>query len=460
MSKLRDTLTSQRLTRRELLKFMGVSAVGMALAACAPAAPAPAAPAAPAEEKQEEAPAAAPEAKGKYEYWTGWSGFEFDALQAIVDKFNAAHPDIAFNMTTVFGQYDKVLTAIAGGTPPDVVSAVWLHELVSMAARKGLMAITSYAERDGITGEPYFPNLWDAWHWNGELWGLAITANSNVIAYRKDLFREVGLDPEKPPKTIAELDVAAQKLDKFDENGNILRYGIYPSGIWWWGNVFGGTFFDEQNNKITANDEKIVAALDWMGGYAKRLDPTKVAAFQQGFGDYMSPQNAFFVGKEAMTQVGEWFISFVDKFAPGLEYDFIPAPVPEGGREMCTTFGGSIFTIPNGVKNPDASWEFIKFLSEDENMGEFCYVIHNVPPKIAVAYQERFIGDPKFKLAVDMLSGKNSFGPPKTPVTSFYFTKLGEAEDAVKQGQKTAKEALDEVVDLVTQELERAMKRG
>ncbi len=457
MSVLGDTMR-KCVTRREMLRFLGAGAAGAVLAACAPAgqAPAPAAPA----EKEEGAAAPAKEGKAKYDYWTGWSGFEFDALQKIVDKFNEAHPDTPFVMTTVFGQYEKVLTAIAGGTPPDVVSAVWLHQLVSMAARNGLMALTGYADRDGITGDPYFPNLWDAWHWKGDLWGLAITANSNVIAYRKDLYREVGLDPEDPPDTISELDEAAMKLDKFDENGNIVRYGLYPGYLFWWGNVFGGTFFDEEAGKITANDEPIVAALEWMRGYAERLDPAKVAAFQQGFGDYMSPQNAFFVGKEAMTQVGEWFISFVDKFAPGLEYDFMPAPIPEGGREMCTTFGGSIFTIPNGVKNPDVSWEFIKFLSEDENMGEFCYVIHNVPPKTGVAYQDRFVGDPKFKLAVDMLSGENSFGPPKTPVTEFYFTKLGEAEDAVKQGQKTAQEALDEVVEVVTQEYERAMKRG
>src|SRR5438105_14397339 len=70
-------------------------------------------------------------------YWTGWSGFEFDELQKLVDKFNKANPDIFINMTTVFGQYDKVLTAIAGGNPPDIVSAVWLHQLVGMAARGG-----------------------------------------------------------------------------------------------------------------------------------------------------------------------------------------------------------------------------------------------------------------------------------------------------------------------------------
>ncbi len=85
-------------------------------------------------------------------YWTGWSGFEFDALQALVDQFNEEHDNSYVNMTTVFGQYEKVLTAIAGGNPPDVVSAVWLHQLVQIASQGALTPLTAYAEAAGIDG--------------------------------------------------------------------------------------------------------------------------------------------------------------------------------------------------------------------------------------------------------------------------------------------------------------------
>ena len=152
-----------------------------------------------------------------------------------------------------------------------------------------------------------------------------------------------------------------------------------------------------------------VAASDWLASYHLRLGPEKVAAFQSGFGDYMSTQNSFFAGKEAMTQVGEWFIQFQKQFAPDLVMNFIPAPPPEGGRENCTIFDGSVFTIPNGVQNPDASWEFIKFLSEPEIMGDFCFAIQNVPPKLAPASEERFVADPRFQMAVDLLNGQNAW---------------------------------------------------
>lgn len=390
-------------------------------------------------------------------YWTGWSGFEFDTLQALVDQFNTEHPEIFINMTTVFGQYDKVLTAIAGGNPPDVVSAVWLRQLVGIAARGALTPLTEFAARDGIDGTGYFPQLWNNWWWNDELWGLMVTSNSNLLAYSPEYFAEVGIT--EPPSTIEELDEVSMALEEFDSDGNIVRVGILPAYLRWWGFVFGGTFYDEATQTVTANDPKIVAALDWMASYWQRLGPEKVAAFQSGFGDYLSTQNSFFVGKETIVQVGEWFIQFQRQFAPDLEMNFMPAPPPEGGRENCTTFDGSVFTIPTGVQDPEASWTFIKWLSEDEHMGAFCYAIQNIPPKVAPASEERFVSDSRFQLALDLLNGPNAFGPDKMPVNDFYGSRLAEAETAVKAGQLTAQEALDRVTQEVQEELDQTLER-
>lgn len=445
---------TRQVSRRSFLQMVGAGGAAMALAACTvPVAPT----SAPAGQ------AGAPAASGQafLNYWTGWSGFEFDELQKLVDTFNEAHKDQIFvNMTTVFGQYEKVLTAIAGGNPPDVVSAVWLRELVSMAARGGLQPVTGYAEAAGIDGADYFPQFWDAWWHNGDLWGLMITSNSQVVAYQPALFEEVGADPAKPPVSTTDLDLLAQSLEKVDANGNIERVGILPAGLTWWGRVFGGSFYNAENQTITANDPKVVAALEWEAAYRTRLTPEKVAAFQSGFGDYMSTQNSFFVGKEAMTQVGEWFIQFQKKFAPDLVMEFMPAPYPEGGNDNTTTFDGSVFTIPTGVKAPDASWEFIRWLSEPQNMGDFCFNIQNVPPKLAPASEERFVSDPRFQLAVNLLNGPHAFGPDKMPVNSLLYSRLAEAESAVFNGQMTAQAALDQVTAEVQAELDKVLQRG
>jgi multiple sugar transport system substrate-binding protein len=443
-----DRITGQ-VSRRSFLQMVGAGGAAMALAACAvPVAPSG-------------APAGAPAtASGQafLNYWTGWSGFEFDELQKLVDKFNEENKDSIFvNMTTVFGQYEKVLTAIAGGNPPDVVSAVWLRELVSLASRGGLLPVTNYAEAAGIDGKEYFPQFWDAWWYNEDLWGMMITSNSQVVAYQPSIFAEVGAEA---PKSTAELDVLAEKLEKIDAAGNIERVGLLPSGLTWWGRVFGGSFFDADTQKITANDPKVVAALEWEASYRTRLTAEKVAAFQSGYGDFMSTQNSFFVGKESMTQVGEWFIQFQKKFAPDLVMEFMPAPYPDGGNENTTVFDGSVFTIPSGVRAPDASWEFIRWLSEAQNMGDFCFNIQNVPPKLAPASEERFVGDPRFQLAVNLLNGPHAFGPDKMPVNSLLYSRLAEAESAVFNGQMSAQAALDQVTTEVQAELDKVLQRG
>ncbi len=444
----------KKLSRRDFLRTAGTAAAGLAavnLIGCAPAKPTAAA---------EQNPGTSASANDKLflNYWTGWSGTEFDALQLAVDKHNKEFPNAFVNMTTVFGQYEKVLTAIAGGNPPDIVSAVWLHQLVSMAGRDGLTPLTNYASTSNMTGKEYWPNVWDAWHWKGDLWGIAITVNASTFAYRRDIFKEVGLDPDKAPKTMGELEDANLKLEKMDDKGNIARVGMIPGGIFGWAYVYGGDWYDEKTNKITADKEQNVAALDMIGAYYKRLGTDKIMAFQTGFGDFMSANNPFMAGLQSIYGCGEWMIQFINKFAPDTDYAYMAYPSPDGGRENTTTFDGSVFTIPKGAKHPDASWDFITWLNKDENMTEIDYAFQNIPTKISVANSEKFMSDPKFKFNVDLYTGKNTFGPPKLPVTDTLFTKLAEAEGFVTRGEKTAAQALKDVQTEVQAELDSVSK--
>ena len=429
---------SKKISRRDFLRFTAAAGMGLAvtgLVSCAPAA---------APTTAAGSPTQAPAATGSVflNYWTGWSGKEFDDLQKSVDQYNKENPKAFVNMTTVFGQYDKVLTAIAGGNPPDVVSAVWLHQLVSMAGRNGLTPLTPFAEKDGIDGKAYWPNVWDGWHWNNQLWGMAITVDAATFVYRRDIFTEVGLDPNSPPKTVTELDADNAKLEKIDANGNIQRVGMLPGGIFDWGRVYGGDWYDEGAKKFTLDLPQNIAALDWIGSYWKRLGPDKVAAFRSGEGDFVSANNPFFVGLETIYGSGEWMIDLIRTYAPKTEYDYLTYPYPDGGRQSYTTFDGSVFTIPTGVKHTDAAWGFIKWLSVDQHMADIDFAFQNIPPKQAVATSDRFISNPRFKFNVDVFAGKGTMAPPKTPVTDQLYTSLAAAEGDVQQGTKTAAQAL------------------
>jgi multiple sugar transport system substrate-binding protein len=448
---------SKKISRRDFLRISATAGMGLAftgLVGCAPAA---------APTTAAGSPTQAPAADNQsmiLNYWTGWSGIEFNALQKSVDKYNTENPTKFFTMTTVYGQYDKVLTAIAGGNPPDVVSAVWLNQLVSMAGRNGLTSLTPFAEKDGIDGKAYWPNVWESWHWNNQLWGMAITVDAATFVYRRDIFKEVSLDADNPPKTVADLDAANAKLEKIDSSGAIQRVGMLPGSIYNWGRVYGGDWFDEASKKFTIDSPQNVAALDWIAGYSKRLGADKVAAFHSGEGDFLSANNPFFVGLETIYGAGEWMIHIVRDYAPDTQYDYLTYPYPEGGREKYTSFDGSVFTIPAGVKHSDAAWGFIKWLSADANMADIDFAFQNIPPKTAVATSDRFISDPRFKFNVDVYNGKNTFGPPKTPVTDTLFSSLSNAEGFASRGEKTAAQAMKDAQAEVQAALDKFNNKG
>jgi ABC-type glycerol-3-phosphate transport system substrate-binding protein len=61
---------------------------------------------------------------------------------------------------------------------------------------------------------------------DGKIYGIPCTDWVEVLIYNKDMFRAAGLDPEKPPRTIAEFTEAQRKLTKKDAQGNITQTGI------------------------------------------------------------------------------------------------------------------------------------------------------------------------------------------------------------------------------------------
>jgi ABC-type glycerol-3-phosphate transport system substrate-binding protein len=471
-----DDRDERRLSRREMLRRVALGAAvtgaGGVLAACgsAPAASQPAGTAAGAASGATAAggttaapaettgAAAAAGGKVKLEYWTGWSGYEFDALKKLVEEFNKQSKLGTVNMTTVFGQYEKVLTAISAGNPPDVVSAVWMSQLPAMAARNALMPLDNYVAQAGIKGEDFFPQLYKSWFYQGKQYGVAVTISSTMLVFNKKVWQEAGLDPNVTPKNLLEFDTMNQKLFTVKDNGDLTRVGYVPSAddFYLWGNVFGGRFYDEGAKKITANDPKIVKALDWVAGYAKKYNITKLDAFAQGYGDYLSANNPLFNGKQGITTAGEWINGIVKQYSPDTQLGFFAPPPPDGGKQMVTTYGGSIFTIPRGAKNPDASWEFIDWLQRPENMERFDATINNLPTRKASAAKPQFSDPAGYKLSQDLLNSPNAQGPLPLPVFDQYLTELGKAVDEARRGTKSSEQALNDLTTRMQTELEKS----
>jgi multiple sugar transport system substrate-binding protein len=393
-------------------------------------------------------------------YWTGWSGHELTVLEKLTAEFNRTHHHIRVRMLTQFntaGSYQKVRIAFAGGATPDVMSTVWDKELAAYALRGVLTPLDDLLRASGRDLEQeYTPGVARMLRIGGRVWGLTITTNSNLIVYNKRIFREVGLDPERPPANIKEFERAVELCTKYDAQGRFLRFGFRPNDLRLWAYVFGGAWYDERAGRVTANNPRNVAALKWLSSFRK-YDLKKMAAFRSGFGSQESANGPFYVGQMAMWATGEWSGEFIRRYAPKLEWGWFAYPAPADGRVKTTSARGSIFVIPAACKRKKEAWEFLNWMTSVPAVSEFCWSIKNVPPLKAAGRDRRFQSDPFFRLAVSLSNGQNSFGPPPTPIWPTYDRELDRVEEAALLGGKDPQRLLDDLQVRMEREEQRTM---
>lgn len=381
-------------------------------------------------------------------YWTGWSGHEFDIQQRLVDRFNATHPKIHVRILSQFGNsgYQKVRISFAGGSTPDVMSTVWADELAGYAKRGVLTPLDDYLRRSRRDLDREFtPGVARMLRIDGKVYGLAVTTNTSFIAYNRAIFRQVGLDPDRPPRTIEELDRAALACTSYDSRHEFVRYGFRPGGLSTWAYVFGGQWYDAAAGRVTANDPHNVAALRWIASYSKVYDIKKMDAFQSTFGSTETANGPFFVGKTAMWSTGEWAEQYIVRYAPKLDWGFFAMPCPPGGRPNTTTSGGSVFVIPAACRNKQAAWEFLDWLTSPDPVEEFCLGIGNVPPLVEVCKRPSFQRTPLWRFATALAMGKNSFGPPPIAIWPTYSREIGRAEEKATLGGQDPQALLDDL---------------
>lgn len=386
--------------------------------------------------------------------WHGLTSIDLDNLNKVVKAFEEKNPTIKMKLVyteSSEGSDQKLLTAVAGGNPPDV-SLFDRFKVGTWAAQGSLTDLSSMAAESGIRKEMYYPFAWEESSYQGKLYAMPMDTDSRLLFYNKDHFKEVGLDPNKPPQTIAELEAASEKLT-IKEGKRFKRIGFIPwysqGWLYTWGWAFGGEFQDAATGKITANDPKVVEALQWMTDFGKKYNVEDIAGFTSAAGtEEMDP---FISGQVSMKISGNFTVKGIEKFKPDLNYGVAPIPTPTG-TDFTTWSGGGSAIIPKGAKNVAAAWKFLEFLGKEEgqtllNADSQISVIDSVNDKYG--YKD----DPIMKEFINILP--NSHNRPVIPEGQLLWNELASATEKSTRGNGTPKENLDRVTETVNKALEK-----
>ncbi len=347
-----------------------------------------------------------PPGKVKLVVWGLQYGEETKGLQARVDEFQRRHPNVLVSVLSMGAggmNPQKLMTAIVGGVPPDVIRQD-RFTIGDWASRDTFRPLDDLIHRDrdrryGIKPEDFYTACWQEATYKGKVFAIPADTDDRALYYNRSVFREAGLDPDKPPRTWEELKEIAKRLTVPTTDGSSYRrIGFIPNyGNSWlylysWQN--GGEFMTPDGRRCTMNNPYSVAALDYMVSIYDALGGvTRVDAFASGF--QSQDLDPFLTGKVAMKIDGNWVLNTIARYGPDLDFGVVPAPVPaerlavterragerasgragdaESGASRfewqppyITWSGGFSYAIPMGSAHPQEAWEFIKWMESPE----------------------------------------------------------------------------------------------
>jgi multiple sugar transport system substrate-binding protein len=394
-------------------------------------------------------------------YWEKWNGFEEQSAQAVIDRFNGSQNRIHVDYYEATGQIDrKTLIATAGGDPPDIAG---LHEqnIAPFADAEALQPLDDFVRAEGMTNEEwlsrYYPVYARICVHGGHIYAGISTPAVEALYWNKTLFREAGLDPDRPPRTLAEFNEYSRLLTKHDpRTGRLVQVGFMPQDPGWWPWIFcdwfGGKLYD--GHKVTfATDPKNVAAYDWMQSFTKFYGLDNVKALSSEFGPWASPSAPFFTGKIAMVFQGVWYDNYIHQYKPGLDYGVGPWPENVPGMTDFAMAEADVLTIPRGAKHPKEAWEFIKYVnssnpnaqSREELQGaellDFLQV-KNSPLKVWSPFFTNHHPHPHIALMRRLSSSPNATCVPQIGIWQEYYREIISSFDRVRLLDATPEEAL------------------
>jgi ABC-type glycerol-3-phosphate transport system substrate-binding protein len=300
-------------------------------------------------------------------YWEKWTGAEGEAVQRVVDMFNESQSRLWVQRVPVSDIMTKAMVAIGGGDAPDLVGLFNFN--IPLFAEAGAILPLDDFPASTLGEEHYAPAIWKLLTYEGRWWAGVTTCHTMALYYNRGVFREAGLDPQRPPRTIAELDDAAAKLTMLSGDGRIERAGFLQNlPNWWpyfWPIMFGGEVYDARRDTATLLSPANVNAYEWVASYPARYGREATTAFAAGFGRaFSSTRDPFLSGRVAMIVQGPWIANFARRYAPDLDYACAPVPTAEAMVDPARPTGmleADVVMIPRGAAHPEAAWEFLQF---------------------------------------------------------------------------------------------------
>jgi len=405
-------------------------------------------------------------------YWYPWGGDSKTYEENRAKTFNATHSDI--HATGLYVPPDsgvtsgKLLSAIAAGNPPDLVVVNISAAAAELGYQGGLVDLAPYLKTVGWSPSEMVPGVLPLMQYGSKIWALPETGNLTYFYWNRTLFKNAGLDPNKPPTTLAEVDAYAKKLTTYDSKGNFKTFGFIPwawdgADPWIWPWIFGANFTKTVNGKVmlTLNDPATIRAMNYLASYSKEYGVSKLQSAVSSFGGVFSPSDPFISGIAGMMVGSDYHTEALRTYNPKLDYMVTTLPIAPGGRTNATEFSVNIYMVPTGSKHPLEAVQFAMWAGNgsavigNENIWHTFAGYKQPASAPKNIWQQR--GDPVYKVTEKLLQSQNTTNGPLLPISAQLNNEMQTAEQSVYYLKSSPQAALTDLQNRLQPLLDKAL---
>jgi len=353
--------------------------------------------------------------------------WDYAAATAVVEEFEAEHPDIQVELVQTTGDTvaNRVAVALDSGNVPDVITD-------SIARIRGYATDGKLADVSGLYGDDmpvddFAPGLVDALTVDGSTYAVPYRWATNALIYNPELFAAAGIDA--PPTTWAEFEEDARLLTQGDVVGTawpmqgdandlVLRFLDFA--------ISGGATIEDGMPSLTESSTQSAVELigtsildGWASPSSFELDNTGI-------------RELFLQGRVAMYPAGVFDVDFA--LNEGAPIATAPLPGPDG---VGTAQGvGWAYIIPEASTRQDAAKELVAFLGQPENMAALTLTF---PARVSASDDPKFTTPERVPYAEQL--AEHSIPAPNDPRWTAIIQQIHDELQRVALGQTSAEDA-------------------
>lgn len=354
----------------------------------------------------------------RLEFWHALGGPLGDALNELIDEFNAQHPDIhihAISMGNYTALSQKLMASIQAGTQPDLAQVFesWTAGLVAGGV---LVPLDRLIEQDEEFGEEDFEDIYpvfiDSSTMEGRLWSFPFNKSVRVLYYNKDIFFRLGLDPTEPPRTWEEFrEVCRLATQDLTGDGRIDQHGTtFSTSVWMFENLLlqaGGELMTPDYSAPLFHEEPGVQALEHLNTI---LNVDRTGYLSAGF----EWQNDLLASDVAMVEGSSVSAVYMERAGIDFMLGMAAVPVKETRRNVISGTNICIFDTQDEERH-QAAWEFIKWFTDTEQTARWSHMTYYMPVRQSAfdvpILAERLYLNPELAEVYDQLNYA-TFEPP------------------------------------------------